>query len=170
MSRKRSPLQFRLVWIFVTITIVATCLSYRSMRLNYLVWNMSNEDVTSNEGYELLYTGATKLIVVEFGLNARSILKSKLDDPERFAAAHVALSEITGAKTGSMCPLNGAGRCIWSRLNYSKSKDNAVQFKLADNPGLAAWWFETVGVNVGSPLVDEQTLELYWPKSDANTR
>lgn len=131
---------------------------------------MSNEDVTSNEGSDLLYTGATKLIVVGFGLNARSILKSKLDDPERFAAAHVALTEITGAKTGSMYPLNGPGRCIWNRLNYSRGIDNAVQFELADNPGLAAWWFETVGVNVGTPLVDEQTLELFWPKPVANTR
>lgn len=169
MPRTKTHLQFRLVWLFVAVSIVAMCLSYRGIRLSYLAWTMSNTDVTSDGGSELRCGGPTKRIVEEFGLAARDILKTKLNDPERFAAAHVALADITNAKTGTTWHV-GSGQFVYNRLNYSRNTNNALRFELTQNSHLATWWFDTVGEHVGIPLVDEESNELVWLNTTQNAR
>ncbi|MEL7498305.1 MAG: hypothetical protein AAFN77_11900 [Planctomycetota bacterium] len=105
--------------------------------------------------------GPTKMIVDEYGLNARNILKSKLSDPQRFAAAHVALTDITNAKTGTTWHV-GAGQFVYHRLHFSRNTNNALRFDLTENSHLVSWWFDDVGERVGIPLVDEETDELVW--------
>ena len=139
------------------------------MRLNYLVWRMGNGAVTSDGGPDLHYNGATRLIVDEFDINARRILKSKLSDPDRFAAAHLALTDITRTQSGSSWH-SGAGKFVFNRLNYSRDANNAIQFEFVENSHLNKWWFETVGEHIGMPVIDEDTNELIWPDSASIAR
>ena len=155
-------LQFRLAWLFVAITIVAICFAAGNLRLNYLAWTMNNDDVISDGGVDLVIKGPAKRIVEEYGLAGRAVLKSTLDDPQRFAAAHVALVELTGVKTGSTWH-SGAGEFVFNKLTYHRDTNNGVAFKLDDNPELESWWVETVGQNTGMPFIDEDSDTVFWP-------
>ena len=157
--RTRVRIRFRLIWVFALTALVAACLGYRGLRLNYLSWQMQNSDlVLDGGGFQLETTGATRAIVEEFGLEARDVLKSKLTDPDRFASAHVALIEITGVNLGGSW--SGHEIRSYSQLNYRKS--NSLLFDLKDNSQLHDWWVETVGDNLGIPIVEEETNRLSW--------
>lgn len=165
---KRKPrFQFRLSWLLATITLIAIGIAYPNLRLTYLIWRMDNTDLT-NSGFGFTIEGPTKQIIDNYGLRARRLLKTKIEDPQRFAAAHVALTEVTGVKTGGTWVL-GDGGFTCNGLYYYVDK-NRLSFRLKHNDHLKEWWYETVGDNVGIPVVDEETFELCWPSAKEGAR
>lgn len=121
---------------------------------------MSNHDI-SIRGIGIRCDGYTATIVQEFGLSARGKLKTLLVDPNRFAAAHAALAEVTNVKRGSTTG-PAPGDFIANMLNYHRSADGSISINLSDNLHLHDWWVDYVGDHTGIEIIDEATERSVW--------
>ena len=165
MAFKHKIYRFRLSTLFCVVAIFCVALAFPRLRLSYLCWAMSNDDITCfAEGkVRVKCEGPAKQIVDTYGLPARDALKSMLSDPDRFAAAHSALTEITGVKTGgSYClgPPPSSGRA--NELVYQIDSNRKLSFSLDENLHLSDWWITTVGNHTGIRLWDEGNEEQIW--------
>lgn len=152
--------RYRLSSLLLVVTIVAFICGWPQMRLSYLCWRMSNEDITVR-GVDLHCNGFTATIVTEFGLNARTKLKTLLTDPGRFAAAHAALAETTGVKRGgTLGPAPGS--YVANNLHYDISGKGVVSIHMLDNEHLEEWWIDYVGNHTGIQIWDEESERLVW--------
>jgi hypothetical protein len=121
---------------------------------------MSNDDI-SISGVDIQCDGYSASIAKEFGLKARTKLKTLLADPDRFAAAHGVLAEITKVKRGgTFGPL--PGRYVANKLQYNISENGDVSILLSDNLHLQPWWSDYVGNHTGMQIWDEESDRLVW--------
>ena len=101
----------------------------------------SNDDVVLNSSCKRIdVTGATSLIAL-FGTNARETLIQQLDNPNKFAAAHVALTQLESPNSKHQMALNIDGpeqNC--NRMKYSLNGKSNLQFDLSGQPPLKRWW------------------------------
>ena len=126
---------------------------------------MSNNDITrlAEGGVRVQCEGSARTIVDDYGLAARSALKSMLSDPDRFVAAHSALTEITGVKTGGTLTLGPAPNTgTANKLVYHVDAARKLSFNLGDNHHLSEWWITTVGNHTGIQIWDEENEKMVW--------
>lgn len=156
----RFRFRYQLSSLLLVMTGVAMSLAYPHWRLSYLCWRMSNDDI-SIYGVDIQCAGYAAIIAKEFGLDARSKLKSLLSDPDRFAAAHAVLAEITKVKQGgTLGPL--PGKYIANKLQYTISENGVVSMQLRDNQHLKEWWIAYVGNHTGTQIWDEESERSVW--------
>ena len=157
--------RFRLATLLGVLALACIVLAFPRMRLSYLCWAMSNNDITSlaEGGVRVQCEGSARTIVDDYGLAARSALKSMLSDPDRFVAAHFALTEITGVKTGgtlTLGPPPNTGTA--NKLVYHVDAARKLSFNLDDNHHLSEWWITTVGNHTGIQIWDEENEKMVW--------
>ncbi|XZE36355.1 hypothetical protein SH501x_001921 [Pirellulaceae bacterium SH501] len=156
----RNKLRYRLASLFLVMSVVATICVWPQLRLSYLCWRMSNDEI-SISGVDIQCAGYSAIIAKEFGLKARAKLKNLLADADRFAAAHAVLAEITNVKQGgTLGP--PPGRFAANNLQYGISDNGKVSIQLSDNLHLQTWWTDYVGNHTGHQIWDEESDQLVW--------
>jgi hypothetical protein len=135
-------LQFSLLALFGVMTAVAVGFGIApTIRVQLAVWALSNKDVEVSGGYgglavEIHSPSAEQL--KNIGESANWALERALADPERFAAAHVLLTEINQVpKGGSASHWNGMKISLWA---YRPTDFHAEQI-----PKLQEYWRNRLG-------------------------
>lgn len=129
--------QFRLATIFVIVTIVACSLALAPRIRAYLnVRSISNRDVQVDGNFiglmVRLDTSAANQLRNQ-GKSANPALLAALHDPDKFAAAHVLLTD-TNDRTSSY----SAGE--WNGMRVTLRADGRVDFHAEQAPQLEAAW------------------------------
>lgn len=114
-------LRFKLLTLSVitAVTAVLTAVFVCDKDLQVLAALASNDDVTideSNNTVEL--SGATSMLAA-FGKDARPYFLDMLDTPDRFGAAHVALTELTEppSRFSGKLDLSNSGNYEYNRMS-----------------------------------------------------
>lgn len=121
---------------------VVMAFTFGSPHLDCLALFMSNDDVVLNsngDGIEI--TGAAS-IIAWFGSPAREILVRQLDHPNRFAAAHFALTEMGPASDRPMRVRTDESEQCCNRMPYSLNASRELKFDFGCQPPLKRWWRE----------------------------
>ena len=136
--RPKTPLVFVAA---ASVAAVASCTSTNSLTTDELVHQLRNSDITwggSYGGFTPRTTGDTARAIRQRGISATPLLVEALDDPQRFAAAHVVLTE-----------MHFWGRSFhstpWNGLRVTLYGDGTVDLHSEQMPSIKEFWDRELG-------------------------
>ena len=133
-------MQFSLLTLLGVVTIVAVILGILPIvRLELALRALSNNDIKVDGGYlglrvDLESQAAEQL--KRIGPKANNALERAIADSERFAAAHILLSEINNERQSSY----GESASHWNNMRITLHADGSVDFHAEQIPKLQAFW------------------------------
>jgi len=139
----RRWLQFRIASLFGVVTIIAICLGIGPQIYAYInVRFLSNNDLRVDGtplGLSVILNTSSAKRLRWLGKKANPSLLSAMRDPNRFAAAHVLLSEINLREQ----QLSSAE---WNHMRIDLYADGTVDLHPRQAEKLERYWKETLGV------------------------
>jgi hypothetical protein len=134
---KRRWFQFRLLTLLATITSVALCLAWwPALRARWMVYTLANNQVNVDGSYVGLIVrldNANADQLRQMGPRATPYLLAALSDGNRFAAAHVLLTDIN-------CREYSFSAEHWNQMRVSLYADGRIDFHPEQIPQLRQYW------------------------------
>src|SRR5262245_34777718 len=135
--------QLRLISLLTAVTLIAFCLAIGPEAFAYWsVRTLTNEVVRVDGTYFALTVGVTPRNAQRIkwaGRRAHRHLVQALRDPNRFAAAHVVLTNMQHPG------MFNASSTRWNGLYITLSSNGSVDFHPEQIDGLASWWEAQLG-------------------------
>ena len=154
---KRRWYQFSLGSLFLLTTLVSLWLGVGPrVRAYWEVQRLSNHDVQVDGniiGLDVRIDGKAAEEIAKLGTIANASLQSALDDPKRFAAAHVHLTKINQNRYF-------VSASHWNGLELDLFADGSVDFHLEQIPKLKQYWHHYLAGEVRQPTQNKRDWEM----------
>jgi hypothetical protein len=137
-------LRFRIRSLLIVTALICTALSFGVCRthLHILAAMVSNDDITLDVSSATLELTGPSRVLAWFGDDSRPVFLNLLKSPDKFAAAHVALTELTEQPSwfSGRIELTKIGEQEYNRMSCRVDGSGLEIDDLDSQPPLKEWW------------------------------
>ena len=109
------------------------------VHISILALAMSNSDLTYDDTSRRFELNGATLMMLALGQSSRESFVNRLDDPAKYAAAHVALTKLIEFDPG-VRKRNDDGKLEYLTLPFRHTISNGLDFEFSDSPPLKTYW------------------------------